>query len=338
MASVAPMSTPRVGVAGDDHSRAAGQLAGNDQLLLIAAGELPDAGAAAGSLDVVLGDQAVGEGAHRLAHEDRALREGRIPVVAEGGIGLDVDSTGKTGREAIFGDVGDAGSSYRGGRGAGQVAPADLDLAADDWPETGDRLGELALAISGHARDAEDLAVADLEGEIVDHMQAAIADDAEVADGEGGFRAGRGSIDRRRGHLPADHHPGQRAAIDLARRDRADRLATAQDRDAVGNAEHFVQLVRDEDDAVTLGRHGPDRLDQAGGFGWGKDGGRLIEDEDLRAAEEEANDLDPLLLADRELPDIGIGVDIEAEPGREIAHGGRGGIGLEADACAAASR
>ena len=58
----------------------------------------------------------------------------------------------------------------------------------------------------------------------------------------------------------------------------------------------------------------------------------------LRATEEEADDLDPLLLADGELPDVGIGIDIEAEAGGEIADGGRGGIGASRPSPAAACR
>ena len=42
-----------------------------------------------------------------------------------------------------------------------------------------------------------------------------------------------------------------------------------------------------------------------------EDGGRLVEDEDARTEIEQAQDLHPLLLADRELPDLGSRIDAE---------------------------
>ena len=42
-----------------------------------------------------------------------------------------------------------------------------------------------------------------------------------------------------------------------------------------------------------------------------EDGGRLVEHEDARPEIEQAQDLDPLLLTDRELPDLGARIDVE---------------------------
>src|SRR5207248_5774081 len=52
-----------------------------------------------------------------------------------------------------------------------------------------------------------------------------------------------------------------------------------------------------------------------------QDRGRLVEDEDPRLAIERLQDLDPLLLAERELPDPGPRLDGEAVPLRELADG-----------------
>ena len=71
--------------------------------------------------------------------------------------------------------------------------------------------------------------------------------------------------------------------------------------------------MADEDDAVALGRQAAqDREDLLGLLGR-EDGGRLVEDEDPRLAVERLEDLDPLLPADRQRADLGVGVDLEAE-------------------------
>src|SRR5439155_21134324 len=48
--------------------------------------------------------------------------------------------------------------------------------------------------------------------------------------------------------------------------------------------------------------------------------GRLVEDENLRAAEERLQDLDPLLLADGDALDARVGVDGEAVALGQLAH------------------
>ena len=54
--------------------------------------------------------------------------------------------------------------------------------------------------------------------------------------------------------LAADHQPDQLRAVDVAGRPGPDRLAVAQDRDAIGDREHFLQPVGDIDDADALAR------------------------------------------------------------------------------------
>jgi hypothetical protein len=50
-----------------------------------------------------------------------------------------------------------------------------------------------------------------------------------------------------------------------------------------------------------------------------EDGRRLVEDEDPGLAVERLEDLDALLPADRQGADLGVGIDLEAEPGAELA-------------------
>ncbi len=70
-----------------------------------------------------------------------------------------------------------------------------------------------------------------------------------------------------------------------------------------------MQLVRDEDDRAPVVGHRPQRLEQRARLLRRQHGGRLVEDQDARLAVERLQDLDPLLLADRELPDPGARID-----------------------------
>ena len=187
----------------------------------------------------------------------------------------------------------------------------------------GDRLGELALPVAGDAGDPEHLARA--------HRRA-----------------------RRRGAPRSPRSPGRREAVDLehhladrARRPRgrratstsrptisaasdcerrtggvdgADRAAAAQHGDAVGDGRHLVQLVRDEDDRAPLGGHRAQRHEQRLGLLRRQHRGRLVEDQDARLAVERLEDLDPLLLADRELPDPRPRIDGDPVALAELGH------------------
>ena len=59
--------------------------------------------------------------------------------------------------------------------------------------------------------------------------------------------------------------------------------------------------------------HRPERDEQLLGLLGREDGRRLVHDQDPRPAVEHLEDLDPLLLADRELPDVGAGIDVEPD-------------------------
>ena len=86
--------------------------------------------------------------------------------------------------------------------------------------------------------------------------------------------------------------------------DRADALAAPQHGDAVGDVEHLVQLVGDEDDGRARPRSARRRtLDELGRLLRGQHRRRLVEHEDPRAAVQRAQDLDALLLADGDVLD-----------------------------------
>ena len=115
-------------------------------------------------------------------------------------------------------------------------------------------------------------------------------------------------------HVPADHPPGEVGGRGLARRQAGGRhLAAAHHRDPVGDGQHLAELVADEHHAPAVGGHRAERPEQLVDLLRGEDGGRLVHDQDPGAAVEQLEDLDPLLLADRQLPDLRPRVDPQAE-------------------------
>ena len=85
-----------------------------------------------------------------------------------------------------------------------------------------------------------------------------------------------------------------------------------------------LQLVRDEDDRKSARRQAPQHGEQALDLAGRQHRGRLVEDEDAGAAIEHLQDLDALLLADREAVDAPVGVDREPALGHQPVEPRRG--------------
>ncbi len=118
-------------------------------------------------------------------------------------------------------------------------------------------------------------------------------------------------------HLAPDHQFGQRRAVGARGRTVRDLAARPQHRDAVGDRQHLVHLVRDEDDREAV-RHQPaQHHEQAFDLLRGEHRGRLVEHQDARAAIEHFEDFEPLLLADREARDAPVGRHVETAVGHQ---------------------
>src|ERR1700691_3332694 len=110
-----------------------------------------------------------------------------------------------------------------------EVLVADEDLAKLDGTLAGERLHELALAVAGHARNANDLTGLDLKIETGDGIPALVVFGEESSDLKRHAALRRGCARSRRAHDGvADHHRRP-----LSRRDGAD-FAPA-DRGAASN-------------------------------------------------------------------------------------------------------
>ena len=199
-----------------------------------------------------------------------------------------------------------------------QRLPADSNRPRRWRPHAGDRLGELALAVAGHARDGDDLAGTHDERGAFHGRLAAVALRPDALELE--HRVTSGPRARLSGvvELPPHHQRGERAWRRLRGLHRPERVAAAEHRHPVGDRLHLVQLVRDEDHRPSLRRHLAHRLEQHVRLLRRQHRGRLVEDEDARFAVERLQDLDALLLAERELPDPGARVDVQPVALREL--------------------
>ena len=103
----------------------------------------------------------------------------------------------------------------------------------------------------------------------------------------------------------ATDHQARELRLGRARgRHSPDRLAVAQHDDLVADLEHLVQLVGDEDDRFALGSQPAHHLEQAGHLGRAQVRRRLVQHEEIGAAQDGFEDLDALPAAERQPADL----------------------------------
>ncbi len=132
----------------------------------------------------------------------------------------------------------------------------------------------------------------------------------------------------------SDHQLGEPAGVEPGRRLCRHDAPSPQHGDAIGDGDDLAQLVGDEHDADALGAQPADRAEQRIDVQRGEHGGRLVEDQDSTVVVQRLDDLDALALADRQLLDPRIGIDVHPDPGGGRLDGAAGGPpvdGPEAD-------
>src|SRR5690606_33935500 len=92
-----------------------------------------------------------------------------------------------------------------------------------------------------------------------------------------------------------------------------DRLAVADDGDAVGDFRDLVELVRDEDAGNALVLEPDQEVEEMGAVLFRETGGGLVEDEELDFLRQRLGDFDQLLLAHADIGDQRVGVLVEAD-------------------------
>ena len=103
-------------------------------------------------------------------------------------------------------------------------------------------------------------------------------------------------------------------------------------RDLVADGHHLVELVRDEDHGCAVGNELLEVLEQLVDLLRNQHGGRLVEDQDLGAAVQHLEDLDPLALADPEVGDQGVEIDLDTGRGGDLAEPVVGSLQIESAA------
>ena len=165
-------------------------------------------------------------------------------------------------------------------------------------PHAGERCQQFALPVARDARNADDLARAHGEARVVNAHDAGRIDDGQVLNVEHGpIRRGLGLGDPQQ-HAPPDHEFGEFFRRRIGGRQGADHFAAPHDRDTVRHGQDLAQLVGDQDDGLTLVLELTQDAEQVIRLGRGQDTGRFVENENVGAAEQGFQDLDPLLLAD----------------------------------------
>ena len=291
-------------------------------------------GVDAGRADVELLDQPGGQLTDRRLATEEPLREWLLVVAVEHHVVGDREGTDQPVAIAVLGHVADAEIGDGPRVRAGDVVVAEHDGAGHRRPHAGDRLDELSLAVALDPGDAEDLTRPDGEAEGSDRLGPPIVGDGESVDPQHRLTGGRRLLLDGEDDVASHHQVGEILLGGGGRIGAPHGETTAEHRDAVGDGEHLAQLVGDEHDRLPLVDQRADHIEEVVDLAGGHDGGGLVEDEDLGVALEGLDQLDPLLDADRQLTDDGIGLHRQAVAGADLADAGSGDVEVEPAATA----
>ena len=182
-------------------------------------------------------------------------------------------------------------------------------------PLAGKRGEQFVLAVAGNAGDADDLAAAHLERDVLAdacHADRPARSDSSWIDAG----AARGAARSAAAFTSPISAPTIMRASDAAVSWRGiagrDLLAAAQDRRGVAEPFHLVELVADVEDRAALALEPIEHDEELIGLLRRQHRGRLVEDEKLRILHQRAHDLDALALADRQPPHLALGIERQA--------------------------
>ena len=290
-------------VYGDQHIRIGFQLAGENDLLLVAAGEIPDLLVGGLASDVVFADHLPGIGRDGLLFHMQAVQRGKLRLVGllEHKIVRDRHVADQALQIPVLRDERHVVLD-RGPRAEDRdLLSLALELAALRREHARQQLRELRLPVAVHTGNADDLAPADAEADVIEARVLGLLMIIDVLQGDD--RSGLHVLlfVLRLLQLAADHHVGQLLPGDAVRVHCRDDLARAQDGDAVGDVQHLTHLVADKDDGFSfadeLFHDGEQTLD----LDVRQRRGRLVQNQQLRAVVERLQDLHALLRADGDL-------------------------------------
>ena len=182
-----------------------------------------------------------------------------------------------------------------------------------------DHFGQFRLPVALHACDRHDLTAGNVEGHVIEQRHSTRAQQGHVLEGQATASGTRGILLHAHQHLAPDHLRGQRG-LGITRGRVPHDPTAANDRDLVGHRAHLAQLVGDKHDRrpgigeLTHNRHQLIRFLRGEHRGW------FIENKDLRLARQRLDDFHALLGSHRQILNEGVGIQIEAETRRDLAH------------------
>jgi hypothetical protein len=200
---------PAGGLAGQQHAQLPAELAGQDDLLLVAARQRARRGVHRGRPHVELGHPGGRVGPRRgQVQGDTVPGVGRLVVHVEHHVVGHREAGHHPVGLTVLGHVADAGPDPLPRRGRRDVLPGQRHRARAGRPQPHQRLAELGLPVALHAGDAEDLARPHLEAHPGDRVLAPVVGHVQAVDlQDDGAGHGRGLADLER-HLAADHQGG----------------------------------------------------------------------------------------------------------------------------------
>ena len=292
----------------------AGQPLAEQDLLLVAAGEMIDSALDAARLQVELGGDLVDPRPFQAPAQEQGPREA-VQIERRQGHVLAHAALHDQAFRAPVGRVVEQAAVEHGARlEAGGLGPVEGHPAGRDGldPKAGAR--DLRLAGADQAREADDLAGAHLDGDVRDGpgRQRQILD----------LEQGLARIEADLGKDLLDHAPGhelqQLRVGDALGVHRIDVAAVAQHGDAVSDAADLAHAVGDVDDADAFFLGLPDEREQPVGLALGQRRGRFVEDQDRALTSERLGDLDHLLLGARQVGHFLRGLQGEAEATQDL--------------------
>ena len=213
---------------------------------------------------------------------------------------------------AILRDVAHAVQRAPANRRAGDILPIQVDFAADERFQARQTVHELRLTVAINARKADDFARAHLQRHIFDRVVLVhMGRDGHVFYLQHDLAGLRRFLLDVEVDVAPDHHRGQFLRRGVLRVHRADVLALAQHRAAVGNRHNLRQLMGDEEDRLALCCQIAHNLHQFVNLLRRQDGGRLVENQDFVVAVEHFEDFRALLHPNGDILHLRVGVDVQ---------------------------
>ena len=194
------------------------------------------------------------------------------------------------------------------------------DGAGGDGVQARDGLQQLTLSGAGHTGHAQHLAGLDLKAHVVQPLDAQLIEYGEPLQLQAGGHVLRlGTVDVQ-ADAAAHHHVRQGLLVGILGQHVADVLTLTQHRHAVGDLQHLMELVGDDNEGFAVGLHVAHDGEQLIRLLRRQHGGGLIQNQDIRAAVQHLDDLHRLLLGDGHIVDLHVGIDVKAVLVADVLH------------------